>query len=218
MVAGLLFGWLICALIGAIIGQRRGVGIRGFMWGFFLGPIGCLLVALLPGKSKRCPQCDETVRPGALVCKHCGADVSLASTSHASETAVQLVYWALFAFVLVPIAVLMLRYAYIARQARIAEEGAAVEKQKQQAAATKGEFEALNTPTPPPTAPPAAFLTDVGYSQQAAVAKYPQLGVTGSPLNRKFLARLAEWKKAADLRLTRSNWPEQLADECAKSP
>ena len=74
------------------------------------------------------------------------------------------------------------------------------------------------TPTPKPTPPSAAFLADVGYSQKAALTKYPQLGVKGSPLNTRFLVRLDEWKARGDDRLSRSDWPEKLAADCYEHP
>lgn len=76
----------------------------------------------------------------------------------------------------------------------------------------------IPTPTQSPLLAPKseAFRTDVTHSQRAAVAKYPALGIKGSPLNSKFLARLAEWHKADDPRLEHSDWPELLVKECAK--
>lgn len=52
-------------------------------------------------------------------------------------------------------------------------------------------------------------------SQQAAVKKYPQLGVANSSFNRGFLALYERWKAANDPRLGRDDWPELLADEYA---
>ena len=218
---------LLFALVGAALGQRRGVAFRGFIWGFFLGPIGCILVALLPGRSKICPQCGEIVRPEALICKHCRADVSAESTRHASELAVQIAFWAFFLLILVPIAILLLRYAYVARQEEQAKEAAVSVVSPRTAlevlsAAETAESAAPSPseplPTPAPTPLPKAFLTDVAYSQQAALARHPQLGIKGSAFNRKFLARLAEWKVRNDPRLNYSNWPENLANDCATNP
>ena len=82
-----------------------------------------------------------------------------------------------------------------------------------------------STPQPTPATPPSvpappsqAFLLDVGYSQRAAAKKYPQLAVKGSPLNLFFLSRMNEWKAHHDPRMDRSDWPERLADDCAKKP
>lgn len=77
---------------------------------------------------------------------------------------------------------------------------------------------ATNAPNAPPAPPSAAFLADVGYAQKAALSEYPELGVNGSPLNRRFLARYEEWKSRGDQRLSSSDWPEKLAVDCVEHP
>ena len=75
-------------------------------------------------------------------------------------------------------------------------------------------------PTTPivPTPAPEAFLADVKYSQQAAVAKYPSLATKSSALNMTFVKRYATWKQNHDPRLDHSDWPERLADDCTANP
>jgi len=47
----LLFVWIGCAVCAMIAGQTRGRGIGdSFMYGLVLGPLGVLLVCLLPNK------------------------------------------------------------------------------------------------------------------------------------------------------------------------
>lgn len=48
----LLICWIVCWLIGAYLGQRRGRTTAGFVWAFFLGPIGWLIVLLGPNPKK----------------------------------------------------------------------------------------------------------------------------------------------------------------------
>ena len=61
----------------------------------------------------------------------------------------------------------------------------------------------------------AAFLTDVAYSRASALARYPDLAVSGSAFNARFLALYRDCQSRNDPRLQRSNWPEMLASECA---
>lgn len=70
------------------------------------------------------------------------------------------------------------------------------------------------TPVPPSTPITQKIARSVTDSQRAAVQKHPDLSIAGGPLNRAFLARLADWKTAHDPRLDKSDWPERIADEC----
>lgn len=80
--------WLLSPIVGAIIGARKGRGWTGFFLGLFLFWMGLLIIAVLSptpeAKAKRegrrpCPSCAELIRPGAVVCPHCGRDVTTAS-------------------------------------------------------------------------------------------------------------------------------------------
>ena len=68
----LLLGAVVCAVIGIFIGQSRGRwAIEGALWGFFLGPIGWLIMALGGYHGAKCPHCREAVDADAAVCPHC---------------------------------------------------------------------------------------------------------------------------------------------------
>ena len=89
-VVGLI--WLVLPIwVGHRIGKPK--GRAGWLWGFFLGWIGVIIVALLrptidaPALRKRvaappldmpltrhCPHCKELMRRDAAVCPHCGLE------------------------------------------------------------------------------------------------------------------------------------------------
>jgi hypothetical protein len=66
----LVIFWLICGIIGTVIGSFRNAGGTGFLLGFLLGPLGVLLVLMVEGRPK-CPHCAEHHQPGAKICPHC---------------------------------------------------------------------------------------------------------------------------------------------------
>lgn len=89
IVIGFIFWLILCAVAGKIADQKGRSGWGYFIIAFFLSPlIGILLAAVLPtiqenldkrkirsGDSRTCPNCSETVKTGAKICKHCGRDL-----------------------------------------------------------------------------------------------------------------------------------------------
>lgn len=67
----------VCSYLGKRIGGTRGRPTAGFWFGFFLGPIGWILVLLLPREGRRCPHCCEVVADAATVCPHCQREIAL---------------------------------------------------------------------------------------------------------------------------------------------
>lgn len=63
--------WLLFGIAGAIVGSRKDQVIAGFLAGVLLGPLGLLIVILVPGSGFDCPYCRERVKRGASVCPHC---------------------------------------------------------------------------------------------------------------------------------------------------
>ena len=68
-----VIGALLSVLVGWSIGKQKGRGSDGAALGL-LGPIGWIIVALLPEEGRRCPECRGVVPPEARRCKHCGVE------------------------------------------------------------------------------------------------------------------------------------------------
>jgi hypothetical protein len=57
--------------IGKVIGKAKDAGNIGFALGFFLGPIGLLIVAIAFDNRPLCPACKSHVDSRATICPHC---------------------------------------------------------------------------------------------------------------------------------------------------
>jgi hypothetical protein len=68
---------LFSTLLGWAIGSARGRAGFGFTLGLLLGPIGCLVVLLLPAveRGRRCPFCQGVIPAAAVTCMHCTRDL-----------------------------------------------------------------------------------------------------------------------------------------------
>lgn len=69
---GVVFIWFIMALLGLLVGQRKGRPAAGFVWGALLGPFGWMLVWLGPDHRPTCPHCSAVLPDQAATCKACG--------------------------------------------------------------------------------------------------------------------------------------------------
>lgn len=67
--------WLVCAIIGGIIGSKKSRAAEGAAIGFFLGPIGVLISIFMADKGPKCPKCGGTIAKGVVKCMHCGSDL-----------------------------------------------------------------------------------------------------------------------------------------------
>jgi hypothetical protein len=61
--------------IGAAIGARKARTGFGFVLGALVGPIGWLIVLIMPSNQPKCPACKGDVIKGATKCKNCGSDL-----------------------------------------------------------------------------------------------------------------------------------------------
>lgn len=78
-------------LLGAVIGyaasQKRGFsGVGGVLGGALLGPLAFLMffvsgIVSANERGRKCPHCAEWIKAEAKVCKHCGRDAELTTTT-----------------------------------------------------------------------------------------------------------------------------------------
>jgi hypothetical protein len=76
-------GWILIGLIavlGGIVGlflgeNRRGLPLVGLLLGALLGPVGWLLVLVLPDHRRPCPVCGEKLLSDEPVCPECGHEL-----------------------------------------------------------------------------------------------------------------------------------------------
>lgn len=81
--------WIFCGVLGGVIGSSKGRKGLGYGLGFLLGPIGLLIMAVMPedktaiaeqaiatNQERKCPFCAELIKAEAKVCKHCSREVT----------------------------------------------------------------------------------------------------------------------------------------------
>ena len=63
--------WILCGVVAAMIGAKKGETFLGFIVGMLFGPIGILIALLSKGNRKKCIHCKELIHKDASVCSHC---------------------------------------------------------------------------------------------------------------------------------------------------
>ena len=69
-----IFMYLINIGVGAWLGLQRRRFMSGLLLAAISGPIGWIVVLLMPAGGKLCHSCLEPISPYAKVCCHCGRD------------------------------------------------------------------------------------------------------------------------------------------------
>ncbi len=90
--------WIVCGILGAMIGSSKGRGGAGFALSFLLGPLGVIIAlflkpnsgkveaeAVVSGGMRKCPFCAELVKTEAVICKHCQKDLPLVAPATLAE-------------------------------------------------------------------------------------------------------------------------------------
>lgn len=67
--------WILCGIIAAMIGSKKGEGCLAFILGVILGPFGILIALFSTGNRIQCPYCKELIHKDANVCPHCQREV-----------------------------------------------------------------------------------------------------------------------------------------------
>lgn len=67
---------LFWAIMGGLIGAKKGRPVIGFLASLFCGPLGVIAVLIDKGNRLECPSCRELTHRDASICPHCQREIS----------------------------------------------------------------------------------------------------------------------------------------------
>lgn len=73
---GIFLFLVLCGVIAAAIGSKKGEAGMGFFCGLIFGPFGILFAVLSKGNRIECPHCRERINKKATVCPHCRKELT----------------------------------------------------------------------------------------------------------------------------------------------
>ena len=111
MILALIFFWLLCGIIAAMIGSQKGEGCFAFIMGVLFGPFGILFALVSNGNRKVCPSCKELIHKDAMVCPHCQRDMNPYPNWASEESKKQRLRW-LWQLIMLLILILSAAIAY----------------------------------------------------------------------------------------------------------
>lgn len=72
----LIVGVFVNAGVGLILGASKDRTLNGLLWGLLFGPLGWIIILLLPEHhARKCPHCLAGIPKKAAKCRHCGSDL-----------------------------------------------------------------------------------------------------------------------------------------------
>jgi hypothetical protein len=66
----ILGGWLLCGLLGRIVGSQKGAGTAGTVLGLLFGPIGVIVAGFIDARPC-CPTCGTRLNQRPVLCPAC---------------------------------------------------------------------------------------------------------------------------------------------------
>lgn len=148
--------WALCAIVGGVVGNGKGMGGSGFVWGLLLGPIGVLVVLVSDGNRVACPFCREMIHREAKVCPRCQRELATPDAAAIARTRVQTppppatrgerIFYRVFAAVVV-LSIVAAVAADLAQRAKVKRGLAAIDSLQSPTGVAAGEIPIPGFPT-----------------------------------------------------------------------